>query len=670
MSFWDLKHLNKELSFCRHPSIMEVPLKNVRFILITFILLVGCQKNPSQRPQEPSQPPALQTQSLKNVKTQIDSQTGLKITTEEVAEKDLSHLKNTAQMTSLSPFPISPHFNLNLFTLDQKEYRDFVFIAPKIYAFSTTDGARISILENDDGTVSIPFHAILVSGMQDKVSGTATNDLIQLPENYLARDIEKLKTEFQSRGRSHWALLPGCPKSFTLKVVDREFDVTPKNLTASDHCDLSKPFTLALRTTKMTAQYILQKALYDSTVDLHADFQTMVPYLISKINVEFDKEKIYDELDLHFKYHNRWIASAEARSYLEKIMTNQLMNVDIRGDYTAQLERAINLAFEQFFNTLPEVKKANLQCPEVTVCLTLNRDYRQNSSKLSFTYEHTATTLGPRIFRSTTRLQPLNDKILTIGDASALVADQGSSRPSLYNDGSSFETGLTVQEGDLLEITPSYLNVEQRQELQPQTLKTSNLKCIKESLTTVCDPVQTCILRHAPSESVLCPRNDICENILSCESYEDQFTLTTRYPPGISFMKKIENPIGQFQEIYEGLVLKFSFTSMLNGKPHLKIIECPLHYFQRDGYGNSLTVKIENQPNCEIFNKNEHNSPLLHLANKISFTKKFKTGTDVINWKGEILQNHQVELFHPQVGFGGTLRIRGYRIDSQIQSGL
>lgn len=638
--------------------------------ILTSMALMACQKDnssPEASPEKVSPAPVapLQDSDYKNAKTVIDEKTGLKVTTQEVTDEALARLKQNAQLTTLNPFPVDPRFNAQLFILDQTEYKDFVFLAPKVYAFSTADGARISVLENEDDTVSIPFHVTMVSGLENKISGPKANDLIPVPESYLVKKSDDLTNEVVSRGRKKMAILPGCPKAFSIKVVDREFDVTPKDLSVSDYCDLTKPFTVALRTSKSMAQYILQSALYNNTVDLRADYQTMVPYVASKVTVEFDKRRIFDQLEARFKANYKGIASVDARLYTEKIMRTQTMSIDIRGDYDHQLQSAVDDAMKIFFTEVPDVKKVELECSGSMVCVTLNRDYRDFQNALSFKYDRTEKTLGSRVFRSTTRLQPLNDRSVVIGEPSSEVVDKGLHRPSLYNNESSIETGLTVQLGDLLEISPSYLNIEDRDLENPKTTKTSNNVCIEPRKDLVCHSVPgTCIRRGVPEEAAYCPKEQVCETIVSCGKYEDQFVVSTEYSSGLSRMRKHERPVGQFNEIYEGLTLKFTIASYEKTETKFLEVSCPLRYFQREGNGDSLTVRIENQPGCEIFKKNQ-NLPILHIKNEIQFPKKYKTGTDKVNWKGEVLQRHSEETFSPKIGFGGTLRIRGYRIDSQ-----
>lgn len=634
------------------------------------LIMAGCQNSPSSSEPKVSPTPVLNGAAFKMAEIRKDPQTGVTVTTQEVTDESLAKLQQEAQLTALSELPITSGHNTNIYALSGDDFKAYGFVSPKTYAYSTNDGARISIMENADGTVSIPFQVAMISGLESKIADPSGRGLTEpLPETFLVKDTAGLQAEISGFGKNKIAVLPGCVKKLVLKVVDREFDVTPKDLNTTDYCDTSKPFTVALRTDKKMAQYILQEALYNNLVDLRADFQTRVPYLVSKVTVKFDKQRIYDELDIHLKANYKGLAEVDARYHLEKIMKNQVMSVNIIGNYSSQLEAAVDAAMRMFFTPVPDVQRVELGCTGAMVCLTINKDYRSYNENLEFFYQQTSSTLASRNFISTTRLQPLNDRVIEIGNASATATDD-LHKPTLKNDGSSIETGLTVQNGDIFEIEPTYLTIEQRQLDIAKVVRADNNVCVKTKEVRHCEPrvySEPCVIRPAnPEVAKPChggPR-EFCTKEIVCAQTENQWINTTLYSMDIGQETKIDHPVGKFQEIYEGLALKFTYRQERNGVIENKEVLCPLKNFARVGQGQRISVRIENNASCDLFGSGR-NSPMLSMVNNISFPIKYKTGKDVVNWKGDVIEHHTDGTYVPPVGFGGKISIRGYQIANQ-----
>ncbi|MGE5085782.1 MAG: hypothetical protein ACM3MG_05730 [Bacillota bacterium] len=633
------------------------------------LILAGCQNSPSSSAPKVLPTPVLNGASFKAAEVRRDSQTGITVTTQEVTDESLAKLQQEAQLTALSELPITSGHNTNIYALSGDDFKAYGFVSPKIYAYSTNDGARISTIENADGTVSIPFQVAMISGLESKIADPSGRGMTEpLPETFLVKDTAGLQAELDSFGKNKIALLPGCVKKLVLKVVDREFDVTPKDLSTTDYCDNSKPFTVALRTDKKMAQYILQEALYNSLVDLRADFQTRVPYMVSKVTVKFDKNRIYDELDTHLKANYKGLAEIDARYHLEKIMKDQVLSVNIIGNYSVQLEAAVDAAMRMFFTPVPDVRRVELGCSGAMVCLTINKDYRTYDENLEFMYQQTSSTLASRNFVSTTRLQPVNDRVIEIGNASTTLTDD-LHKPTLKNDGSSIETGLTVQDGDIFEIEPTYLTIEQRQLDIAKITRTNNTVCIKTTEVKDCDedyPTDPCVTNPAnPEIARPCgPPRRFCTTRTVCAQTENQWVDTTLYSMDIGKETKIDHPVGKFQEIYEGLALKFTYRQERNGVIENKEVLCPLKNFSRVGQGQRISVRIENNAGCDLFGPGRNN-PMLSMVNNISFPMKYKTGKDVVNWKGDIIEQHLEATYVPPVGFGGRISIRGYQITNQ-----
>ncbi|MGZ3769338.1 MAG: hypothetical protein ACXVCP_08420 [Bdellovibrio sp.] len=624
--------------------------------LFAMTLLSGCQggqNNNEDKKIKTTETPPLQADDFKPKQITYDKKTGITITTEEMTEAAAEKLRKEAQLTSISSFPISSKYGTELYELSAPEYKDRIFVAPKIYAYSTNDGARMTVLDNNDGTVTIPFQVAMISGFEPKIADPSGRGLTEtLPETYLVKDQENLKKELNSRNKTDISVLSGCVKQLTLSLPGKDLDVTAKDVLAGDFCEISKPFTVSIKVPSPLARYILQNALYDHVVDLRATYQTYVPYMVSRVDVDFDKEKIFDELEEHFSGNYKGIISVDARNYVEKIMKEQTMSVNIVGSYTTQLQAAVEQAMTLFFTPVPEDKKVELKCSPAAACLTINRDYRSNSQKLSFVYQQVSTTLAPKTFTTTTRLQPVNDRLIEIGDASQSQSQQSLQKPALLNNGSSIETGLTVQNGDILEIEPTFLVLEQRALDNEKVTRQDNNVCLTLDISIRCNyggdfPICTPYVR-------------------GCLKSENQFVETIEYSSDTSKFVKVDKPTAKFEEIYNGLILKFTFNQIENGKSVFKNIDCPLKIYQREGFGQKISVRIENQPGCEIFGHENQNNPMLHLKNGINFPVTYKKGRDVKNWKNEITESHTTDTYYPSVEFGGTLTIRGYKIGNQL----
>jgi len=81
--------------------------------------------------------------------------------------------------------------------------------------------------------------------------------------------------------------------------------------------------------------------------------------------------------------------------------------------------------------------------------------------------------------------------------------------------------------------------------------------------------------------------------------------------------------------------------------------------FPRQADGKSLNLRIENRPGCEIFQNGSDESPMVSILNRVSFPVQFRSGRDVTNWRGQVLEGHSVGLYIPEVSLNLDLGIRG-----------
>jgi hypothetical protein len=290
-------------------------------------------------------------------------------------------------------------------------------------------------------------------------------------------------------------------------------------------------------------------------------------------------------------------------------------------------------------------------------CLRMNYNRMNQQGTFNATWEQSTTTLTGEGNLITAILNPVQDRSVKIG---------GPGRPVLKNDGTSFETGLTVAPGALVEITPSYLVFEKRVLDLPVTSISHKNVCLASEpmFETRCRSIGGGCPRGG------CERETVCNQVqvgTKCTRVEDQWVKTTTYATQEPQFYTQVDPNGTVETLYEGLSLKFTWGSLRDG--NLKSIICPMNIFERKGDGISLIVRLENKPTCQIFTPGEGGNPMLHLVNEIHNMLKYKKGRDIVKWNGEMLERAETATYDSQVQFAGTVGIRGFDWMSALSDG-
>ena len=491
----------------------------------------------------------------------IESQTVAKDKSVTFSKSELTPAGKEAMLkqlkqTDLVQIPVDPKYNVTLFKIRNiKEYEHTAFIAPRIYAYGATEKARISPENHANGTVTIPFHLAMISGTESQIQSTRSNDKISLPDSVLVRYTEKLRENLFNRSEKFdtLSILPGCPKKIIIVVNGEEFEATSTDLANGDYCTPNTPFTASIRVSKDRAQYLLQDAIYNGQVETRASYETQVAFSVSKLHIEFQKQKIFEELLAEYDGVAYWF-TADIYAKITSIVKSQAMKVQIQGEYSSQLSAIVDQAMKDFFvpfradPTNPDHDKC-----KNSACLTLNYNYSKDKQTFELNWEQSENTLTGQIYLTWAKLYPLMDNSVAIGG--------NPQRPSLPNiNGMSIETGLTIINGDLLEIMPTKLKVEQRQLSIPQIIRTDKVVCVKS---------------HIKSYPGHCfARGEVCtdgrEEVI-CDSYENQWTEVTTYSNSTPQFTEIDQPIATQQQIFEGLALKFTWVDKLTGQAREKI---------------------------------------------------------------------------------------------------
>ncbi|MFI5389974.1 MAG: hypothetical protein ACHQYQ_01335, partial [Bacteriovoracales bacterium] len=395
-------------------------------------------------------------------------------------------------------------------------------------------------------------------------------------------------------------------------------------------------FTASFTLSADEAKELLQEGIYQNAVDVTVRFETRARISVAEMEIEFDKNKVFQKLETSLTGKSLF-AEVEAKVEITKVMQEEMMKVRIAGDVGEILPMIVNQAIERFFEKFrPDPSLGNSPCGSGPVCLKLNYSYLSDSRSFSVKYNISKNELMGQNFISWAKLNPMDDSI-SIG---------GEGRKDL-NFSDSFETGLTVSSGDLLEIQPNYLKVEKSMVEKSPVSRSNNNVCIKKE--------RQCTNRFRLGRSSACLDHEEV-----CVAWENQFVDMTTYGLAITpITETINNPMGQTSSLIEGLSLEFSWIDF-NG--NLQRQECPISQFSPEADGSRVLIRIENKGKCEIFGNN--NRPMLHLRNRITFNETLDLGFYKVDWQGNVLESPKPQTVSQKAAFSGNMRIRGYRIGS------
>ena len=226
------------------------------------------------------------------------------------------------------------------------------------------------------------------------------------------------------------------------------------------------------------------------------------------------------------------------------------------------------------------------------------------------------------------------------------------------------ELGLTAVPGDLLEITPSYLIEEERDFGVRRSVHRSSPVCTEWSHS----PPRIECLSPGP---LGIPRRGPCLPVSAspqCVRTEDRGVDVVEYGSSASRFVRVDQPVGQLEQIFGGLTLRFAWREPASGKT--RQTECPLDLFEQTADGKSLLVRLDNRGSeCRPFTADPTVRPMLSLIDRIDFPRRHLEGREVRDRQGKVLEWPTEMQYHPEVRFAGKVAIRGYSFGSFAPSG-
>lgn len=600
-------------------------------------------------------PVAPKNESSWATSTQSSSDHSVVLTRKVMRQEEQELNRNQYRQTALVSVPIDPSFNVQLFKINNVEaFTNAVFIAPKLFAYGPTEKGRMAVQYHGDGTITLSFPVVFTDGVRSLIAPPNENGTpVPLPQALIINDLPGLRTAVNDQFGKNQVLsdLPGCPKRIFLKSGANEYDVTPVDLAKGDNCQMGTPFTVSVRIATDDALFMLQEALYKDAVELRAVFETRVPFETANLTVEFNKAKLFESLQAELNVQAGFWVDADARTALQRAVKSQAMKIQIQGELAGPMANIVEQAMKDFFTTFvpdPSEKIKTCQGGHV-VCLRLNYEYSHSEQTFKVTWRQTTTALTGQNYLTWAKLQALQDSVVNIGIEP---------KPMLVNNGKRLETGLTVMPRDLVEITPAFMKIEQRNPEISTPVRADNPVCIHWH------PVYETQIRHrflgagARDGEGGSREEEIQVQVgEECDLWENRWVETISYSIGSNRYKTFHDPVAVGEQLYGGLSLEFEWLDS-KGKP--KSVTCPLNAFERRADGKSMLIRVENKPGCQIFTENLDSAPMMFIKNNIEIHPTYKYGRDVKRWDGTVLERHLSDTFRADVGLGMTIAIKGY----------
>lgn len=551
--------------------------------------------------------------------------------------------RNRYRESDLKEFPLPSYYQTKAFLMDNNPlYQDKLLIAPKVWVYGQQEKSRIIPTKNSDGTINITFPVILVDGLNSEVVDHRGESLLKLPPFLQVL----FKNELQVSTQKQLVTLPGCLKRVIISFEGEEYDVTPYGFRQVDFCEIAKPFRVTLRLPEKKARYFLEKALYASGPEIRVIYESQARLTKSKVSINFNREKIYKEIESQLQAKVLW-AETDLKFHLREIFKNQMMNISVVGDVSEVLEKLIYHAINEFTEGFTPIRPDELsQCStsgKVSACFKLSYQKFEEKNEFKIEINESETVMAGQKYVTFAPLKAITDKAVYIGTKET---------PLKFLEKK--ETGLTVLEGDLIELRPEGSLLKTKHLSVPLERIEHNYVCLER------DIVQKCTTENNPREG---GNQRHCEAVdRGCKREEDQFKKIIEYSSKEINVNEISDPMQHFHSFVSGIALGFSWYDKV--LKQTKEIYCPLSLFSYEADGETLFVRIKNELNCDPFVQAAGASVMLKIENKLFEETSYMSGTYIENYKGDVLSKAVEVTEKSPIEIFGLLSIRGYQIYS------
>ncbi len=544
--------------------------------------------------------------------------------------------------TDLKEYPLPTEFNTKAFLIENFPlYKDKLFIGPKVWVYGQQEKSRIIPTKNSDGSINITFPVILVDGLSSEVTDHRGESLLKLPYNLQVHQADLLK----NNSGKELAVLPGCLKRVVINFEGEEYDVTPYGFRQADYCEIAKPFRVTLRLPERKARFFLEKALYAAGPEIKVIYETQARLTKSKVVINFNREKIYKEIQTKLKLKYVW-AETDMNFHLREIFKNQLINVSVVGDVTDILDKLIQHAISEFMQpftpTQPQEMEDCQSGGKISACFKLSYEKFSEKNEFKLEINESEAIFSGQRYVTFAPLKAITDKASHFGTRENPL-------PYLHKR----ETGLTVIANDLIELRATGVFLKSQKLSTPIETIEHHPVCLERKIVKICQN------NSNPREG----RDLIChEEDQGCLREQDQYKKIITYSTQEIQSSEVLNPLQFFNSFVEGLYLNFSWFD--RSSQIQKDLSCPLSTFNYEADGETLFLRMEDQENCNPFALSRGSTLMLKIENKLTRKIDFLSGRYVENYQGIVLERPREVSENSPVSIMGNISIRGYQIYS------
>jgi len=599
--------------------------------------LNSCGKDVQEKElQNEQQVSSTQNQSAGEVLAVTADGTG-KIVRYSLPETDIIRNRDQYRATDLIEIPMNPIYNAKFFKIkNEAEFANRLFVGPKVYVYGGGENGRITIKDNENGTVNLGFNIAVISGLKNRIISPNGTSEINVPDNSLVQHQAQLFDEVRRSFGSDTVLaaLPGCPKRIVMNVVGEEYDANVLTQLGADYCEIDRPFNVVIKSiSKTKAKDIMERFIYDNQVMVEVLFETRARYQVANLKIHFDKKKIFSDLKASIGFKKGWF-KGELDVHIRKVIESQSLNISMHGADSSVTQLIINQAIDKFFAPF----RADPNTPDHDkcdsgLCLQLSSTKFEEASDLDVTFAQSENTLTGQHYRTSATLRPTENRVEISG-----ADNEGRGIPRER----SVELLQTAQDGDIIEILPTSLYREYR-EFSNSSQRHDNNVCVRTE--------RRCEDRKAFDPDR--PRIDrpICRTV--CAETQNQWTQYNDYGLQGSLFRELTDIAGEVPEIINGLAIKADFTEAgIN-----RSVTCPINLFERVANGNAIQLRFQNVEGCDIFSK-KRNLPSIHLVNNINYPITYRSGRTIQRWNGANEDHTQMQVYNPEIFFKGIVTVK------------